>query len=792
MLISNNATAGFILGTLNNNLHKKNKAAGQLSLGEKIRNAGDDASGYAISERMRVRLRSLDQADANVQNGASMLRIAEGAIQSQINLLRTVKEKVIDAHNDTNTDADRVTIQKEITEYYNEINDIAAETTFNGKHLLLGTKVVDAVKSWYRLDHEEKLDGSDTFGFISNTVADRLDGQEGPFAIFGTDTNYDGYEVNTISTYTRTTDGTADTPRQAELWFSTTFSGSDLQDKAFKVIHPHGESIFVFSNRDYYYGDNVNVIKTNDISDTEEIISRLRSALDSTLNVDYVTTKNGMTITLTTKEGGVDTDNPSLYDVAGVDLPGGNGRRRAYDITKYVGTDKVRINPYLQHGADGATAAWKINLENYNTHDTEKVEEFIREYVGKAMYHSGNEKSYEFIDSSKSPTMDSIYKINGSTVIDLNNIRSAVNSGATIAAAFVDLLTSSSNMGSLAEAITNSSGQVVGVNIKATVRGTAGNDQSVSLNQGRLRHYDLNFGSLFESKGISDDAIAGALDGKGFRFYDINDKNKWVNVLFVNGLKSDDKERPASGTSTLDIDTLVVDVSDVTDLRSFLNTLYEGDGDKNPTGLSQLLQSTNPHFQLAIDYDKGTMTIYDDRRYTVYDGTTQRGAKIADGIMDNVVFDYRNSYVNDLVIQHTDKSSANIHVQIPQTTMDHIFGYKIGDGSLDDYSVLTAKNREFLLGQDYPIQVTGALDRGIQYLIDANTLIGAQIVHMESADANIVTELENTTAAESVIRDADIAKSAMDMATANILSQSTMAMLSQFNQNSSDVFKLLQ
>ena len=115
MLISNNATAGFILGTLNNNLHKKNKAAGQLSLGEKIRNAGDDASGYAISERMRVRLRSLDQADANVQNGASMLRIAEGAIQSQINLLRTVKEKVIDAHNDTNTDTDRAIIQKEIT-----------------------------------------------------------------------------------------------------------------------------------------------------------------------------------------------------------------------------------------------------------------------------------------------------------------------------------------------------------------------------------------------------------------------------------------------------------------------------------------------------------------------------------------------------------------------------------------------------------------------------------------------------------------------------------------------------
>ena len=124
--------------------------------------------------------------------------------------------------------------------------------------------------------------------------------------------------------------------------------------------------------------------------------------------------------------------------------------------------------------------------------------------------------------------------------------------------------------------------------------------------------------------------------------------------------------------------------------------------------------------------------------------------------------------------------------------MDQIFGYKIGEKTLDDYSIMTSEKREFLLGQDYPVKYTGALDKGLQYLIDANTLIGAQIVHMENADTNIVTELENTTAAESVIRDADIARSAMDMATANILSQSTMAMLSQFNHSSSDVLNLLQ
>ena len=317
-----------------------------------------------------------------------------------------------------------------------------------------------------------------------------------------------------------------------------------------------------------------------------------------------------------------------------------------------------------------------------------------------------------------------------------------------------------------------------------------GNSQSVSIKQGNLRDYTLDFKSVLS--GVADTDIPGKLDGQGFRFYDATDKNKWVNVLFVNGINPNDDDRPASGTSSLDIDTLVIDVSDVTSFDSLMKTIYQGDGEKNKQGLAQFLNNSSQNFRVAVDYSVGTITIYDNRKYTVLNGQTQMGAKIANGIYDNVVNDYRNTYVNDLVIQHTDRSSANIHVRIPQTTMDQIFGYKIGAGSLDDYSVLTSEKREMLLGTDYPVTVRGALDKGIQYLIDANTLIGAQIVHMESADVNIVTELENTTSAESVIRDADIARSAMELAKYNILSQSAQAMLSQFNHNSSNVLNLLQ
>ena len=781
MVITNNVSANMILGNLNKNIKGKSKATGQLSLAEKISSAGDDASTYAISEKMRVSIRALNQADANVQNGASMLRVAEGAIQSQINLLRTVKERVINAHNDTNTDADRLIIQKEISQYYDEINDIAAETTFNGRHLLLGNRVQDSVKSWFKLDHAEKLADSDMLSFVATSI-ESLDGQEGPFATFGAsndDVAFDGYNIKTLKTYDMT-GGTVDTANVIELTFSVHTGYDDLQDRAFIIKFPgedgtHEETfVFTANMNNKYRGTNVNKINIYGVESVKKVIENAAARINNKVDLKYSTDSQYMKIVLTTNEKGAVTSDDDLYNVEGVELADGDGYTKAYALdSKYINNN--------HSGKDGATASWIMELSSYSD-----AESLISAYVGKAIHHSGNNRSYEFIDSSKSPAMGSIPKLNGSTVIDLNSIRS---SGKPMAEAFADMLTSS--MGSsLVETVRDASDQVTGVKIKATVRGTAGNSQKISFIEGDMRDYTIDFSSVLS--GAS--SVAGNLDGKGFRFYSATNPNQWVNVLFVNGVNPNDDPRPASGTGDLDIDTFVVDVSDVTDVESLIKTIYSGDGDKNPMGLNEFLSRNGHDFQIAADYNNGTVTIYDTRRYTVMDGAVhaEKGAKIANGIYDNVVNDYRNTYVNDLVIQHTDKSSANIHVLIPQTTMDHIFGYKIGESSLEDYSVLTSEKREMLLGRDYPIKETGTLDKGLQYLIDANTLIGSQINHMENADTNLVTVIENTTAAESVMRDANMAKSAMDFAKYNILSQSTQAMLSQFNQDSHNVLNLLQ
>ena len=127
------------LNTLNKNSSALAKSLQKVSSGMKINSAADDASGYAISERMRVQIRGLDQANQNTQNGTSMMKVAEGAVSSTVDILKTLKEKVINAANDTNTDADRQTIQKELDQSIDQIDD-NANVTYNGKYLVDGSK----------------------------------------------------------------------------------------------------------------------------------------------------------------------------------------------------------------------------------------------------------------------------------------------------------------------------------------------------------------------------------------------------------------------------------------------------------------------------------------------------------------------------------------------------------------------------------------------------------------------------------------------------------------------------
>jgi len=117
------------------------KSIEKLSSGLRINRAADDAAGLSISEKLRAQIRGVMQAMRNAQDGISMIQTAEGALNEVHSMLQRMRELAVQAANDTLTTEDRRAIYAELDNLRNEINAIAARTTFNGKSLLTGSLV---------------------------------------------------------------------------------------------------------------------------------------------------------------------------------------------------------------------------------------------------------------------------------------------------------------------------------------------------------------------------------------------------------------------------------------------------------------------------------------------------------------------------------------------------------------------------------------------------------------------------------------------------------------------------
>ena len=201
MVVKNNMSAVNTLNTLNKNESALSKSLQKVSSGMKINSAGDDASGMAISERMRVQVRALDQDDSNTKNGSALLRTAEGAVQSTIEILKTLKEKAINAANDTNTDEDRAVIQKEVDRLIDQIDDNAL-TTYNGKYLIDGSRnglVVGDAGNGTRSTFSNMSLSTDTAPVTRLTALKRRDGNS--LGIHSSDTITASWTMNGV-TYT--------------------------------------------------------------------------------------------------------------------------------------------------------------------------------------------------------------------------------------------------------------------------------------------------------------------------------------------------------------------------------------------------------------------------------------------------------------------------------------------------------------------------------------------------------------------------------------------------------------
>ena len=138
MIINHNMSALYSNRTLGATNNATTKNMEKLSSGMKINRAGDDASGLAVSEKMRSQIRGLNQASTNAQNGISFIQTTEGFLQSTTDIVQRIRELAVQSSNGIYTDEDRMQIQVEVSQLIAEVDRIASQAQFNGMNMLTG------------------------------------------------------------------------------------------------------------------------------------------------------------------------------------------------------------------------------------------------------------------------------------------------------------------------------------------------------------------------------------------------------------------------------------------------------------------------------------------------------------------------------------------------------------------------------------------------------------------------------------------------------------------------------
>ena len=138
MIINHNMSAMFAQRTLGQTNVSTQKNIEKLSSGLRINRAGDDASGLAVSEKMRSQIRGLNRASANAQDGISFIQVTEAFLQETTDVMQRIRELSVQSSNGIYSAEDRLYIQVEVSQLVAEVDRIASHAQFNGMNMLTG------------------------------------------------------------------------------------------------------------------------------------------------------------------------------------------------------------------------------------------------------------------------------------------------------------------------------------------------------------------------------------------------------------------------------------------------------------------------------------------------------------------------------------------------------------------------------------------------------------------------------------------------------------------------------
>ncbi len=750
--IINNSTAIGAQSSVNNANNSLTKTLKALSTGLRINSASDDASGLAVSEKLRGQISGLAKAATNSQDAISMLQTAEGAMGSMTSMVQRIRELAVQAGDPAYTSNDRAMLQLEVDQLKQEIDRVSSSTEFNTKKLLNG----DAAALW-------SASNGDIEAIIKGAAAEgnykiSYDVDPGQNSVYKSNIMRLGegemsYDINTNGTsitkfdniqgMLRGSDMTIKVKGTAATTASAVFTGGTGGMNSSAVTIGNFASTSAAATGANSYSIEIEAVGDRSANGTGQIRFRVMNTKTGELS-EWASANVAST-------GGVAgvTSSNSFSNLAGIAsrIFAGSGTA-TFGTAAWNDGDKMLVNVAAGRAGSTSGATIKVGSTGSTLHITAGATNSATATT-HTIYTSQMDKAGNVYYGSMDVTLEKGKIVSGTATIDI------LGEG--------DVASKYTKLSQLAQ-FTNADGRMVLDNTQEiSIYGGNGNVAKVIL-EGSDTIDDLK-NKL--NSAIIDQLNMGAPNGSS--------ASASVNKNLVQFTENDGTNGASAGSFTIQGAVLGKDS----------NLTFVGDeGILNALGVTQTQKATDSALTVSVQNANtgafvGEDTITDGRLRNVIEGvdidiTPSSAADIIFNTASNTMEFKAKSGTNSTFLHITDNATkAAIGANEGQTLDISIGRLDTKSMGINDVNVATFDDAQSSITK---------LDLALEQISKSRATAGAQINRLEYTITNLNTTRENMIAAESRIRDLDIATASSDLAAQQVLMQSATAMLAQANQ----------
>ncbi|MGE4317549.1 MAG: flagellin [Deferribacterales bacterium] len=789
--VSTNISSIIAQSYVNSTSNNITKNIERLSSGLRINSAADDASGLAISEKLKAQISGLDRASMNAQDGISMLQTAEGGLSTIQDMVQRMRELAVQASNGVYTSSDREEIQKEVDQLKEEIDRVASSTEFNTKNLLNG----DATALW-------SSDSSDVDVVVTGKVA------EGNYNL--------SVSVDAGSNYVYKTDvmTLADGALGAEIYsaIGNTSNVSFVSDLS-TITTTSGTGYYTVTIADVDTANTGSASVTASYLQTGSMFSVDGAALTASTNnsgyleVKFTTEATSGSTTVSASYRFITASSGATTEWDSVDSTSVTGGVAAFSITGLDGSGQVDFNVNIN-------SAGKVQIGDKLliavTEDMSGVTADVANSGGGTIKIAGGptEQAGPTIvftaDSSltKADDGDSVSDSNGVTVYyasldeatgnlnlgsmtmnfkELDSADTTTTAGQTLTGVFSlivhgsgEAATSTTKLKDIALFTTDDGANLFAQTQELTIYGNGTSatiylegDDTISDFETKLQNAIVNGLGMGATSSTSDSAN------------DVN--NNLVNYV---SQATDTSNEALQGTFVIQTAKLGTD-----SMLSFV-----GDEDLiNALSLATIQKGENSELTVTVTDAHTGETVGSDKvnDYTLKNVIAGVNVEIDSAVGLNISWDDNKK---EMVFSEGTAEDIKLHL------VDNSTELQIGANEGQTLNVSIAQADTDALGltdvlmvdQESAQSSISVIDNALSQISSARATIGAQINRLEYTITGLETQSQNLTASNSRIADLDMAAEMADYTTNQILSQAGVAMISQANSQAQLALSLLQ